>query len=152
MVLGYQFPGARSETAVLMALADLDFRVRIAATMALFELRPDHDPEPVVQALRRAAGRPVSDPYEMPDAQEVFELGLASVLTLPLATIVTPWIDDPDRLRRLSAVRMLADGRVDGARPLLERAAQDPSARVRRVALRGLRAHARAAARRHGTR
>lgn len=76
------------EQALVDALREGDFLVRASVVVALVKLNPAFPPQRIVDALRSQAGKSETQgPWRMPDADEVLELGLSNLESLPLVAI-----------------------------------------------------------------
>ena len=131
-----EFRGPKSEAALFAALADPSAGVRLHATQALIEHDPDRPPGPLLEALRRHAGKETSD--APPDATEIQQFGLLKlrgvdpVETLSRALPSTPY---PYRLFLVTGLGLTGDPRAVDA---LVAALDDQHPRVQLKAIQAL--------------
>ena len=132
------------ETRLVEALSDRRPRARWNAAWALCRLDPARAVEPIVTTLRKQRGHSQEMPYEPPDAQELFDLGLAGCDCdgLGRLEVFSAALADGDKDVHLRAIAAFMLGNLPDPRRAVETlataAASDPSPAVRTAAAKGL--------------
>jgi HEAT repeat protein len=125
------YSDAAANAALFEALDDSSFRVRFSAAHSLIEKNPDGNIEPVVRALRHHHGKPTTGVPPLPDANELFELGLEWCQALPLTEILANAFKGESEALKIKAARILGRMQSPEAKTVLESARGDSSSRVR---------------------
>jgi HEAT repeat protein len=114
--------------------------VRLTAIDALMRRDPRRPAQPIVDALRHAHGHATSatEPWRIPDADEVLELGVTRLGSLPLERIFTDGLASEHAFTREASARRLRELDAVDAVPMLVVVLDDPDTRVQRAAARAL--------------
>ena len=120
------------------ALSDDSEFVRLRAVNALISIDADRAAEPLIERLRAAAGRGGSEGAAAPDAEEIVELGLMGLRSLPLVEFFSEWLRSPDEGRRWQAAIVLGGSGDERAIEPLARALVDDEGHVRGLVIAGL--------------
>jgi len=128
----------RAEPALMQALSDDSLFVRSFAANALIAIDRERPPEPLIERLRAAAGREGSGGAAAPDAEEIVELGLMSLRSLPLVEHFSEWLRSPDSARRWQGAIVLGGSGDERAIEPLARALVHDDGRVRGMVIAGL--------------